>query len=73
MKKCNYRVIKPFNLEKSNDKLIIVADSGLEVAGFRRNAQYVDYVFPKQGLDESGITKELLDRKFIKLVSETKI
>jgi len=74
MTKFNYKVIKGFTLIQDEEGYHVSDESGPRNQGttFRKKSRYVDYEFPEEDIEETEITKTLLDKGYIELVSEKK-
>jgi len=75
VKKYTYIVLKSFTIIEENGKNRITkeAEARGHKSRFSRNANYLDYEFPDRDLTQSRITAELVQKGYIKLVSEVKV
>ena len=75
MKRYEYKVLKPFTIIRENNKHRLTKNESEKQKGssFKTQSQYVDYEMPKIGFEMDTITKKLIRKGYIELVSETKI
>lgn len=75
MKKFSYKVLKSFTIVKDGGDLMINDEESEERTGttFDEKSEYVDYASERRGFEKTSITKKLIDRGFIKLVSRAEV
>jgi hypothetical protein len=67
-----YKVCKNFTLKEVDKQKVIIADNTQEEKGshFQIGVEYVDYSSPENGEEITDITRDLLEKKFLKLDRE---
>ena len=67
-----YKVCKNFTLKEVDKQKVIIADNTQEEKGshFAIGVEYVDYSSPEKGETITEITKDLVEKKFLKLDRE---
>lgn len=76
MTKYKYKVLKRFGIFKTDDggrRLAKNSDEWNHSSRFKKGAKYIDYKFPKEGLDQDELTAQLVEDGYIELVKEKQV
>lgn len=73
MVKFKYKVLKKFGIFKTDagqKRLAKNSDEMSHSSRFKRDTNYVDYIFPKENLEKDDLTEMLVDEGYIELVGK---